>query len=146
MWDHQGPTEKQTARIVFIFDTNTNESMFGVGVINSLPSGETRLKSYEIRKNLLVELDELRIDKDGNVVGKNVGVITASEDCLTCHQVCGSLYGGACSLTGVLTCTLVCAPIGTLACPVICGVLFTIICVIGTNTNCDLICDDLGYC
>lgn len=36
--------------------------------------------------------------------------------------------------------------IANLACPVICGVLFVIICVIGTITNCDLICDQTGYC
>jgi len=75
------------------------------------------------------------------------GVTTQQDDCLTCQQVCSALYSLGCGLSGIVACTLICAPIGGLACPAICAVVYLVLCIIGGYNSCNVICGPvLGYC
>lgn len=165
--DYRQPITGQAARFLYVSDSQ-GQIRVGVGLIEMQNGQVSRLEVLEVGEGELVRESVLMIDENGVLAGEDASAVDLLpdscgssleitlpstqriDDCSLCQQICGAVYGGGCSLTSVLFCTLVCAPIGNLACPLICGAVWVLMCVIGTWSGCGVICGSgpggLGFC
>lgn len=155
LWDYLN-VDESIARIIFISDSYGDVKV-GFGLIEQQVEFRT-VRSYQVLdNNEFVDEPLLEIYDDGTIQTyqngqKNVlnqacdQTAQVSENCLTCINVCNALYSLGCGLSGIIACTLICAPIGGLACPIICGAVYLVLCVIGGG-SCSTVCGPmLGYC
>lgn len=149
MWDYQGSTTTQLARFLYVSD-DQGMVQVAIGLIR-LQHGKVRhLRVFEVQGDELVPESAWAFREDGTVVGEGadawdltagvIGVNQVSEECFHCMNVCNALYGGGCSLGGVLFCTLYCIPFGGPICPAVCGAAYVLMCVLGTWFGCPVIC------
>jgi hypothetical protein len=73
-------------------------------------------------------------------------VSTLATNCDICVSVCNTIYKYGCGATGIIVCTVACAPFGGLACPLICGLIWIYLCDKGLDGNCLYVCRLAGYC
>lgn len=160
IFDCQNPDEN-VARLLYISDSQ-GDVRVGFGFVEQQGNART-IRTYQVQDdNEILEEPLIEIHTDGTIItyrngqeytvtnmcaqSRDANVTAVSKNCLTCIQVCGALYGLGCGLSGVVACTLVCAPIGGISCPLICGAVYTILCVIGGG-SCNTVCGPmLRYC
>lgn len=151
-----------TAQVKHVRHSNRADSIMGI-----VRSGNGQYDDVHVHEIVggVVKHTKTLTWRDGNVIEEPVGqsrtmgsssaviatVPNYSEGCHICLTICNALStSGGCGLTGLLTCTALCLPIGTVACPIICGLLFVVYCVWLSSVPCASICGPepvgFGYC